>query len=232
MLTLVYAGVSAPSARLIAAESDEISIARESGGEVNWGRYRADTRLNPDISAVTNKRVMRERFAEHGVPMPRLMTPLEAKEFVDSGGIVIGRPDKHSKGRGYWKCSTQDHVDVALAGSPRMPKKKRATHFMEYVGTPLEFRAHIFKGKSIRISEKAHTGFHEYTTIKPTIGVDHIRIAAKQAMDAVGLDFGAVDILADEHSTWVLEVNAAPGLGGSMPRVYAEAFLRWKRGEI
>jgi len=232
MLTLVYAGISAPSARLIAAESEEISIARTSEGDVNWGRYRAGTRLNPDISNVTNKRVMRELFAEHGVPMPRLLSLDEAKEHVDSDGIVIGRPDRHAKGRGYWRCETPEQIDAAVAGSARLPKKKPATHFMEYVGTPKEFRAHIFRGRSIRISEKAHTRFHEYTTIKPTIGVDHIRVAAKQALEAVGLDFGAVDILADEEHTWVLEVNAAPGLGGTMPRVYADAFLRWERGEI
>lgn len=227
MLNIVYAGVSAPSANLIAEQSDEISAARIHSGDINWGRYRADTQLNSDISAVTNKRVMREKFAEHGVPMPRLIPVDEVLAHVaETGQEVIGRPDKHSKGRGFWRVSGEHSLAKALAGTS---KKRAATHFMEYVGTPLEFRAHIFKGRSIRISQKLHTAFHEYTTVKPTIPVDHIRVAAKQAMVAVGLDFGAVDILADRDHTWVLEVNAAPGIGGSLPRVYAETFLNWKR---
>ena len=228
-MKIVYAGFSAPSARLIAEQGEDIEAAREHQGDVNWGRNRAATTLNPDISNSTNKRVMRELFAQHDVPMPRLMTLDEAKEHVSSGGIVIGRPDRHAKGRGFWKCSTPEQVDIAFTGSRRMPKKKPATHFMEFVDVTKEFRAHIFKGRSIRISEKAHTGFHEYTTIRPTIDVTHVRVAAKAALAAVGLDFAAVDILANETHTWVLEVNAAPGLGGSMPRVYADTFLNWKR---
>lgn len=228
MLQIVHSGFSAPSAMLIAEQSDRIESARQHQGDINWGRSRAATTLNPDISAVTNKRSMREKFAEANVPMPRLMTLDEALDHVASGGVVIGRPDRHAKGRGFWKCDTERRVQIAFRGSRTMPKKKPATHFMEFVEAPFEFRAHIFKGKSIRISEKDHTAFHEYTTRRPSINYGHVRDAAKQAMAAVGLDFGAVDILASASQAWVLEVNAAPGLGGSMPRVYAETFLRWK----
>jgi glutathione synthase/RimK-type ligase-like ATP-grasp enzyme len=188
---------------------------------------------------------MRELFAEHGVPMPKLLSKVvenpilgETVEFTEEswGFPMIGRSETHSKGRGFWLCSNTDDVQKALRGIQYRNgrRKEPATHFMEVVDAPREYRVHIFKGKSIRISEKAFADNgdkHDYTTVKPQDNVKHVRKAAKKAMKAVGLDFGAVDILADDTQCWVLEVNAAPGLGGSMPRLYAEVFTKYMRGE-
>jgi carbamoylphosphate synthase large subunit len=228
-----YSKKSAPSARLIAAESDDIEIAREgSNGDVNWGRASANTSLNPDITNATNKRVMRSLFKTHGVPMPALYDVDDAIEMVELGHTLIGRPDRHAKGRGFWKCSTVNDVRRAVKGTRR---KRAATHFMEFVEGDREYRVHIFKGKSIRVSEKSFfnddRGKRDYVTVRPQHNIKHVRKAAKKAVEALGLDFGAVDILANDDECWVLEVNAAPGLGGSMPRLYAETFLAWHRGE-
>lgn len=233
-MIITYSGRSKPSALKMLAEDDTIVLNRGSQGDINWGRASANTKLNPDISNATNKRVMREIFAEHGVPMPKLY-PLcleihpTIPDWVKLDGEVIGRPDFHTKGRGYWKCSTVGDVRKAIIGTR---KKKPATHFMEFIDAPREYRVHIFKGKSIRISEKAHTAFHEYTTVKPNHDVTHVRNAAKQAVNALGLDFGAVDILANDEQAWVLEVNTAPGIGGSMPKLYAETFKKYMEGEM
>lgn len=226
-MVLTYAGKSKLSARAIADCNNSIVAVRSDYGDINWGRSQADTVLNPDIRSCTNKRHMRELFASHKVPMPRLV--YAPRSAVIAGGTIIGRPDKHMKGRGYWKCSSVDDVRKALRGTRQ---KRAATHFMEFIDAPREYRVHIFQGKSIRISEKAHTAFHEYTTVKPIHSVKHVRRAAKQAVAALGLNFGAVDILANDTQAWVLEVNAAPGLGGSMPKLYATIFKRWERGEI
>jgi glutathione synthase/RimK-type ligase-like ATP-grasp enzyme len=103
---------------------------------------------------------------------------------------------------------------------------------MEFVSAPREYRVHIFNGKSIRISEKAfgETGTSStgnYTTRKPQHDVSHVREAAKKAMQAVGLDFGAVDVLANDNQAWVLECNSAPHLGGTLPKLYADNFRKY-----
>lgn len=221
-MVITYSGRSSPTARVLAKEGG-FTLNRGSTGDVNWGRASANTSLNPDISNVTNKRKMRELFREHDVPTPKLYQVGEDWQFP-----CLGRPDTHTRGRGFWKCNNWYDVQRALKGTKR---KRAATHFMEWIDAPREYRAHIFLGKSIRISEKKETAFHEYTTIKPTHNVKHVRKAAKQALEAVGLDFGAVDILANDSQAWVLEVNSAPGLGGSMPRVYAEVFNKYMKGE-
>lgn len=247
-MILTYSGKSKVGAQAIADESDDIELSRSGRGDVNWGRNRANTQLNPDISNCTNKRVMRELFAKHGVPMPKLIEPTLAFGPWSDNKPVVGRPDQHTKGRGFWLCRNAMQVSRAMMGTRR---KKAATHFMEYVEADYEYRVHIFKGKSIRISQKVFfqdpdTGVVDkstYYTGKPKGDIKAVRKAAKQAVAALGLDFGAVDILArDEYEiqygsnqlvtrAYVLEVNAAPGLGGSMPALYAKVFQEWYDGD-
>lgn len=235
MLKISYSGRSRPTAELFAELDDDVELVRRSSPEVdvNWGRNVANAQLNPDISNATNKRRMRELFREHGVPMPRLYD-LDYSELNGMPFPLIGRPDKHTKKRGFWLCNSWADVVRAKQGRRR---KKAATHFMEFVQSEREYRVHVFKGKSIRISRKEfeEDGSNKYTTAKPgDIKLRSVREAAKAAVAAVGLDFGAVDILAagsDNEQVWVLEVNAAPGLGGSMPQLYLDTFKRWKDGE-
>ncbi len=51
------------------------------------------------------------------------------------------------------------------------------------------------------------------------------------AVSALGLDFGAADIIQDKHGKlYVLEVNTAPGLtSDDGVAVYANAFVAWDR---
>lgn len=235
-MILTYSGRSRPSALKIAeASGGRITAVRRSEGEVNFGRARANTALNPDTSNSTNKRIMRELFRDNDVPMPELYTHRLTDfrnriNFDDLRFPCVGRPDFHMKGRGYWLCRNANDVPRALRGTRR---KKAAAHFMEFVEADREYRVHIFKGKSIRISEKRFKDDtkKDYTTAKPgNISLRRVRRAAKAAVEALGLDYGTVDVLAtgdNNERVYVLEVNAAPGLGGSMPKLYADTFLRW-----
>lgn len=235
-MIITYSGRSAPSAMeiTIALEcaGEDVDLVRGNEGDINWGRRTTSAQLNKNIENVVNKRVMRQLFAEHDVPMPKLYSEeYLCQLFVNGGsGDFVGRPDQHSKGRGFWRIKSITSLNRALLGTRR---KKAATHFMEFIDAPREYRVHVFLGKSIRISEKKFcdicpTGScTDYTTVKPAHNVKHVRKAAKKAVKAVGLDFGAVDILADDNNCWVLEVNAAPGLGGSMPVLYAKVFQEW-----
>ena len=223
-----------PSAlRIEEASEGRISAVRSSICDVNWGRRSAPGALNPDTTNAVNKRLMRQLFAEHGVPAPHLYLDwMEAQAQFDLGDAsVVGRPDFHTKGRGFWLCRSADDVERALRGTRR---RMAATHFIDYIVAPKEFRVHVFLGDSIRISEKKHTEWHKYTTVRPDPDLPkrYIRAAAKKAVEALGLDFGVADILTseDQEQVWVLEVNTAPGLGGSTPRLWARTLLDWQEG--
>jgi len=230
VISIAYSGTSSPSAHRLAEVSPEVELVRDSSAEVdvNWGRADANAKLNRDTSKATNKRVMRELFREHGVPMPTLYD-------VDEVQVpAIGRPDRHTRGKALWLCENDGAVKAALRGTPR---KRAASHFMEYVSkerAPREFRVHVFLGNVIRTSLKSYdaaaqeAGRHYTTVSAEGFRTDHVRDAARKAIKAVGLDFGAVDVLANDDECWVLEANCAPGLGGTMPEVYANAFASWK----
>lgn len=217
MITITYARQSKPGAFAL-ANTGGYNLNRGPSGDVNWGRRRADTLLNPDIGNSVNKWHMRRLFELHNVPMPKLVDPL--MQHIEYP--ILGRKSYHTRKKGFYVCHNYNDVERAI--------QKGATHFMEYLVADniREFRCHIFQGRSIRLSEKLFDEqLGDYVTIKPTYPKKPIREAAKQAVGALGLDFGAVDILSDGENVWVLEVNAAPGLGGSTPRVYMEAINQY-----
>lgn len=111
-----------------------------------------------------------------------------------------------------------------------------------------EFRIHSFKGRSIRAGQKAHrttglTGaphtwirsydagwFLNYENFESG---EEMRELAKQAVRALGLDFGAVDIGQLRNGNLiVLEVNRAAGSEGGTSNAYASAINRWIQGEF
>ena len=236
-LTVACSGFSAPSAQRIAEQGDA-RLVRSSTEQVdvNWGRSSANARLNSDTTLVTNKREMRLAFRRAGVPMPHLLFVANADgfderdlhQYLADDGVALGRPDRHTKHRGMWLIRNERDLAKALAGTR---KKHAATHFMEWIESEREYRCHIFQGRSIRISRKDYSDEKTWVAVRPgDIPLETVRDAARQAVAAVGLDFGAVDILARgerNDEVFVLEVNSAPGLGGSMPRVYFDTFMRW-----
>lgn len=117
-----------------------------------------------------------------------------------------------------------------------------------------EYRIHSFKGRSIRAGVKAPRDRYAVNTADATMPVAHpwirswdggwrIRydgVSSKQrhrelahaATEALGLDFGAVDIGERlDGSLIVLEVNRAPGIVDGTIDCYMKAIQEWIRGE-
>lgn len=107
-----------------------------------------------------------------------------------------------------------------------------------------EFRLHIFKGKSIRAGRKIpnqnspthhswvrsldggwRISYDAFSSSKP------MRKIASDAVKALSLDFGAVDLAQKaDGGLMVLEVNRAPGLGDGTVNAYADAIELWVEG--
>ena len=112
--------------------------------------------------------------------------------------------------------------------------------YTKYVKKTYECRIHIFKGRMIdaQIKRKVrdveennplirniHTGWvycRDNYIPDPTsiqLAIDAVRV--------VGLDFGAVDLIYNQHYNqfYILEVNTAPGLEGTTLINYVNAFI-------
>lgn len=198
------------------------------GRDINFGYGIESTAVNkPEaIANSANKRTMRRIFSENEVPMPRLVSMHEALNMDSRDDVpttLVGRPDTHRQGRGFWLCRSERDVRNAIAGRRRergRRGKRAASHFMEYINAEKEFRVHVVNGESIKISEKvggdATVKSHGRGAIfQYPYDFHHkitLRRAAKKAVEVLGLDFGAVDVLWANDQAYVLEVNSAPCL--------------------
>ena len=105
-----------------------------------------------------------------------------------------------------------------------------------------EFRVHVFKGDVIDVQQKkrklnaAHNGTgirnHSNGWIYARLNLDVPDIileASTNAVDILGLDFGAVDIGYREvdGKAFLLEVNTAPGLVGTTLSIYVNRFKQY-----
>jgi D-alanine-D-alanine ligase len=177
------------------------------GPSLNFGYQRAG-QINPARAvalAAHKPRALRAMIAA-GVPTPRLFS-LDNAEFP-----CVGRPDKHRAGQGFYLCHNR-HQAVAAA-------RRGASHFLAFIEAGREFRVHVAFGQSIKLAEKIGgdpiiKNFSYGSRFMYPADFHHkqsLRRVAKAAVAALGLDFGAVDIIFKDGSFYVLEVNTAPSL--------------------
>jgi hypothetical protein len=84
-----------------------------------------------------------------------------------------------------------------------------------------EYRVHVVNGRTIAVHRKVEGTNNEVRNTEN--GWEFRRVSrypeavsgqGNAAIAAIGLDFGAVDILWDGSQAWVLETNTAPGIDG------------------
>lgn len=213
---------------------------------INWGRHdRANIQENmailnrpEQISLAADKVRCFIRLANEGLVnnIPRYTTSeSEAKGWLESGevGRVYCRTlTRASEGRGIELATTPDEIVSAPL-------------YTGEVNVARELRVHVFDGDVIDFAQKkkmssqrretegieqepdALIRSHSRGWVFARQGVsipDSVREAAKKAIVALGLDFGAVDIAIDRQGVpKIYEVNTAPGLEGTTVTSYANA---------
>ncbi len=206
------------------------------------------------VRAASNKKKARKLFAEKGVPAPELY--LKPEEISKDDLPVVGRTSYHHKGQGFWLCKTLVGVKRASkAGATHFlefipsTREYRVHTFIKKKSrnlSPDERGADHYV--SIKISEKVWQGEEKPDKNEPQKNhefgwsfmapknrreeeLNVVRYAAKQAIAALGLDFGAVDVMYRVRSKqpYVLEVNSTPSLSdenATTCEVYANRILK------
>jgi glutathione synthase/RimK-type ligase-like ATP-grasp enzyme len=202
---------------------------------MNWGSTKVEPRavcqwLNKpeNVKLAADKLLTFQKLSEAGVSVPEFSTDInKAKEWIASEYIVLCRKklNGHS-GQGIVVAKTESElVDAPL--------------YVRYYRKQFEFRVHVFQGQVIDYVQKrkregiADTEFNKYIRSYDNGWVfcrDDIEDIAKvkeeavKAVAALGLDFGAVDVLfTKKNKVLVIEVNTAPALQGQTIEAYKRA---------
>lgn len=208
---------------------------------INWGAsefpfaQRAGVKVRNDpfkVSTAINKLWAFEKMQAAGVSLPPWTTDRELAEgWLRTNKTVVCRTILNgSEGRGI----------VIIQPGP-LAQTPEAPLYVQYVPKKKEFRVHIVDGKVIDIQQKVRkrdaegpVDFHVRNTANGFVfqrgGIlvpGEAQDQALRAVRALGLDFGAVDIIWNEaqDKCYVLEVNTAPGIEGSTIIKYKEALL-------
>lgn len=205
---------------------------RNHGRVVNWGEGRCPEMndvLNPGnaVAKAANKLESLRVLQEAGIHVPRFST--NPYDFGDA--TILGRRRSHTGGTDI-RVFDGGHTEGIFSD-----------YFTEFVPSAREFRIHVFRGEVIGSQVKQWEGEGDVpdTPIRNHsrgwVFVPFVRSqpnrsrkdAAVSAVEALGLDFGAVDVLAGtDGNTYVLEVNTAPGLSERFLNLYADAIREWQ----
>lgn len=199
---------------------------------IRWGNSYESSRgaqniLNSGnaISNAVDKLSSLRTLSQAGVPVPYFN---ESPTDLDSD-IIIGRETEHSGG-----------TDISFYEGRRHVSSRDHDYFLEYIEAGKEFRVHVVNGDIIKVSQKVYRGDgpepqdpiirnfdNGYRFIRPQSRPAGL-VQAVAAVQALELDFGAVDILFDQRENpYVLEVNTAPSADPPTLEAYGQEFLSW-----
>lgn len=202
---------------------------------LNWGNSNVP-RVNHDVryinkpSAVGNAACKLRSLTllrDAGVPVPLFST----KPPQRSDDIYLARTVLRGSGG--------DGIVVVRPGAVYPP----APLYVQYIRKTVEYRVHVAGGRAIFAQQKKKKADAEQTEDQKLIRnydngwvfcpleLDQVLPAAKEAavnaVRALGLDFGAVDMILSKkgNNPYVLEVNTAPGLESpGLIAAYTDAF--------
>lgn len=173
----------------------------------------------------------------------------QAQEWMNEGCLVYARTQLQGhSGEGIVACSTRMSEFGTIGGIQTSENLARANLFTKGITADRrEYRIHVMEGKITYVQQKkrrdGYADMPEYSNVVRNYHTGWIYAAqmaplneeakreALKAIAALGLDYGAVDVITRRDEAWVLEVNTAPGMTGTNLETFASNIIRLSRGE-
>lgn len=185
----------------------EISISVNKPGAIEIAKHKFDTLV---------------KFRDFGLPIPNF-----SKNANDLNFPVLGRKFYHS-------CGT----DIVFIKNP--DNIVPCDYYIEFLPISDEYRYHVvcrqivsatakYGGDETAYCRNLKTGWR-FKEIKSYEAHPHLPAYAKWATRALGLDFGAVDLIVSNNEPYLLEVNTAPGLIDRRAKLYAKRIKQYVKG--
>lgn len=210
---------------------------------INWGASKIDREIeaaiiinNPKAVGIASDKLLSFRkFKEAGVCTPEFTeSQEEASKWLAEGFVVVART----------KLRAHSGEGIVIHDPDTAEDVTAAKLYTKYIPKSEEYRVHMYKNgaaffvqrkarnKDIpdeKVNWKVRNHGNGFIYANQDIKMQGQRDAYKEchkAIVALGLDFGAVDIVYNlkKGKYYVLEVNTAPGLSGSTLEAYVNLF--------
>lgn len=206
---------------------------------INWGSGSAPSW---DVATPTN-------LINHYESVNRAGNKLLAFEDMEAGDVSIPEFTSEREVAEQWQgeghtiaCrgALRGHSGVGITICTNNQSLAQVPLYVKYVKKKAEFRVHVFRGQVIDVQKKRRRSdidrdevdfqvrnhSNGWVFCRNNVAPDQsVLDNAIDAVDLLGLDFGAVDVIWNAHheQAYVLEVNTAPGLEGTTLTTYANA---------
>jgi len=205
---------------------------------INWG---SSAFHFPSLNTINEPRAVATASNKLSALQVLKQAGVSTVEFTDSQATVRGWLNLGNKVvvRHKLSANSGDGIQI-LRNSYDVPYARLYTKYMK---KDREFRIHVFQGRVFDFQEKKKKSgvVHEEGSDNHLIrshlngwifcrtGVscpEYIKSEAIRAVAALGLDFGAVDVIDARGRPYILEVNTAPGLENTTLQNYVAQFRR------
>lgn len=217
------------------------TVAEESDVSIRWGcTPRVPTRIDIEynkreaVKLASDKGKCRQFLYDRGIPVPE---PVRLDFVWESQFPIIVRPSFHQRGRNFLLFNNSFELRSKWGEILNLRQPYASRLFPK----SKEYRVHVAHGKVLLVQEKLqtspsqsavnwnHENGYAFSVVPWKDYRGSIVRLSVDTIEAIGLDFGAVDILADPTisglpNAVVCEVNTAPKLEGYTAERYAEYF--------
>jgi glutathione synthase/RimK-type ligase-like ATP-grasp enzyme len=228
---------------VLSVRQDRVHLLKPTRVVINWGSSEPFVDIpycrilnNPDnVRLASNKLFTFSQWRRFGVSCPEWTTDItEARDWASKKSTTV-----------FCRTRLQSHSGDGIVISNSPNEIVDAPLYTKYIKKKKEFRVHVFDGKVIDVQEKRRSSdspdssflirnhangfvFCRDDIIEPS----DLRETGLNAVAALGLDFGAVDIVYNEHydKCYALEVNSAPGLEGTTLQTYINTIKEYAYG--
>ncbi|KKM76035.1 hypothetical protein LCGC14_1384150, partial [marine sediment metagenome] len=183
---------------------------------------------------------------EAGINVPKIFIlnkKTKYRCFDENIFPLMARKLKHARGSDIIFLKTKSSMEK------RWDRIKNRDFLIKYIPKKYEYRIHVLGDKVVNVCKKIHSpkAVEEGDYIHPHVwskdrgwtlqtieeeGLIEIKVLAINAIEVLGYDFGAVDLIqGKDEKYYILEVNSAPRLNKTRRKIYVK-FFRKKEKEI
>lgn len=216
--------------------ADDLIINWGMGRMPEWQNYSATMLNHPEaVNVASNKLTALEKLKEKEVSIPSFTTDKEYAD-VNYDGIVVRHDLREHSGRG---------IELVTRRNQSIPD---APLYTELIDSKAEYRVHVFAGKVIDYIKKRRENDNEPVGDEKVIRshqngwiftrenlrrLERVEQLAIESVEALGLDFGAVDIVMDQDgAVYTLEVNTAVAMENTTLDNYVNAIINYGNEEV